>query len=78
MLCWAFNANFTNASRRTTEESSFHDMPVEWPRNEVKSVNHVYANCVTHVCAPCLLGGLQHVLKLAVFGVWLFELPCRS
>src|SRR5436190_19207227 len=62
MLCWAFNANFTNASRRTTQESSFHDMhdmPVESPRKEMNCVTHVYAHCVTHVCAPCREGELQ-------------------
>src|SRR5579859_3849788 len=53
MLCWALKANFTNCSRFTTEESSFHDMPAERPRNEVKTVTHVYAQGVTHVRAPC-------------------------
>jgi hypothetical protein len=53
MLGWAFNANFTNRSRRTIEEISFHDMPPEKGKNEMKSVTHVYAHFVTHVCARC-------------------------
>src|SRR5215471_18141416 len=53
MLCWAFKADFTNCNRRTNEESSFHDMPTERPRNEPKTVTHVYAHSVTQVRAPC-------------------------
>src|SRR5690242_108062 len=53
MLCWALKANFTNCSRFTTNESSFHDMAAETPRTEMKSVTHVYAQSVTHVRAPC-------------------------
>src|SRR5436190_10614876 len=76
MLCWAFNANFTNASRRTTQESSFHDMhdmPVESPRKEMNCVTHVYAHCVTHVCAPCREG------ERAVRHTSAFEMkdPCK-
>jgi hypothetical protein len=59
MLCWAFNANFTNANRRTTTETSFqdmHDMPSEKPRKEMKNVTYVYIHCVTHVRAPCREG----------------------
>src|SRR6266550_1901687 len=56
MLCWAFKANFTNFRRRTTQVSSFHDMRVEKPANERKCVTHVYAHCVTQVCAPCREG----------------------
>src|SRR6266550_3734058 len=59
MLCWAFKANFTNFRRRTTQVSSFHDMRVEKPANERKCVTHVYAHCVTQVCAPCREGHLQ-------------------
>src|SRR5438067_1920771 len=71
MLCWAFNANFTNASRRTTQESSFHDMhdmPVETRRKETNCVTHVYAHCVTHVCAPCREGELFSVISVLDHG----------
>src|SRR3989442_5174430 len=57
MPLWAFKANFTNASRRTAEEISFHDMLVKSPRSERKTVTHVYAQSVTHVYAPCREGG---------------------
>src|SRR5438105_1787240 len=53
MLCWAFKANFTKSSRRTTQAISFHDMAAERPRSEMKSVTHVYAQSVTNVSAPC-------------------------
>src|SRR5437899_8411337 len=53
MLCWAFKANFTNLSRRTTQAISFHDMTAESAGNEMKSVNHVHAHCVTNLPAPC-------------------------
>jgi hypothetical protein len=59
MLCWAFNAIFTKASRRTTTETSFNDipdMPGERPPKEMKSVTHVYIHCVTHVHALCREG----------------------
>src|SRR5436190_2455731 len=56
MLCWAFKANFTNRTRRTTQAISFHDMAVKKPGNEMKSVTHVYTQSVTHVCAPCREG----------------------
>jgi hypothetical protein len=56
MLCPAFEANFANLSRRTQEDISFHDMSVKRPRSEMKTVTHVYAHCVTHVCAPCREG----------------------
>src|SRR2546422_11545625 len=56
MPLWAFKANFTNASRRTAEEISFHDMLVKSPRSERKTVTHVYAQSVTHVFAPCREG----------------------
>src|SRR5579859_804489 len=85
MLCWALKANFTNCSRFTTEESSFHDMPAERPRNEVKTVTHVYAQGVTHVRAPCregsLFGGGQQGRGRVVGGVIevnLFDEPHRE
>ena len=53
MLCWAFKANFTNLSRRTTQAISFHDMTAESAGNEMKSVTHVHAHCVTNLPAPC-------------------------
>jgi len=56
MPLWAFKANFTNASRRTAEEISFHDMLVKSRRSEMKTVTHVYAQSVTHVLAPCREG----------------------
>src|SRR5271167_4658148 len=56
MPCWAFKANITNLSRRTTQAISFHDMAAEWARNEMKSVTHVHAHCVTNVPAPCREG----------------------
>src|SRR5580765_6846004 len=53
MLWWAFKANFANLSRRPQEDISFKDMSVKRPRTELKTVTHVYAHCVTHVCAQC-------------------------
>jgi hypothetical protein len=53
MLCWAFKANFTNPSRRTTGEILFHVMRVKKAGNQMKTVTHVYAHFVTHVRARC-------------------------
>src|SRR5216110_2467424 len=72
MLCWAFKANFTNFRRRTTQVSSFHDMRVEKPANERKCVTHVYAHCVTQVCAPCREGRLWKCLNYASGSVLIF------
>jgi hypothetical protein len=56
MLCWAFKASFTNFRRRTTQESSFHDMRGKKTEIERKTVTHVYARFVTHLCAQCREG----------------------
>ena len=72
MLCWAFKANFTNFRRRTTQVSSFHDMRVEKPANERKCVTHVYAHCVTQVCAPCREGRLLKCLNYSSGSVLIF------
>src|SRR5438132_8924262 len=56
MLCWAFKANFANFNRRANTENFFNDMSRKRARSERKSVTHVYAHCVTHVCAPCREG----------------------
>jgi hypothetical protein len=56
MLCWAFKAIFANVSRRTKKDICFHDTHVKMPGTQKKSVTHVHAHCVTHVCAPCREG----------------------
>src|SRR5262245_23310009 len=43
----------TNCKRRAARETAFHDMALEGPRNEMKTVTHVYAQSVTHVCSLC-------------------------
>src|SRR5437899_1322206 len=64
MLCWALKANFTNLSRRTTQAISFHDMTAESAGNEMKSVNHVHAHCVTNLPAPCREGERDGEIKM--------------